>query len=269
MKRKSLLSNLTIGADIEVFLQDKDTKEIVSAEGIIKGSKEAPFFFKKRNPFFATSLDNVMAEFCIPPAKTAKEFNSNIQEALGYIQTSIPANLTTLAIPSAIINEKYLQTMNAQLFGCEPDYNAWRFGDMNDRPDVLSGLRSCGGHVHVGYIMPEMNKSMALVRAMDIFLGLPSVLQEPENERKRLYGKAGAFRFKDYGAEYRTISNYYINSGSLIEWVFNNTVQAMEFVESGYSLSFEEGDAIQTAINTNNHTLAKTMCDYFNVKLAA
>jgi Phage phiEco32-like COOH.NH2 ligase-type 2 len=268
-KNQLLVAEPTIGSDIEVFLKDKETDEIVSAEGIIKGTKDFPFRFKEDNPYFATSLDNVMAEFCIPPAKKPEEFISNINEALEFINLSIPQNLTVLAIPAANINEIYLQTENAKLFGCDPDYNAWKFGNQNPRPEAITNLRSCGGHIHIGYKEPEHITTMNLIKAMDVFIGLPSIIQEPENERKSLYGKAGAFRFKDYGGEYRTVSNYYINSPHLMNWIFENTLSAIDFTNNKVKLSVEESEGIQAAINFNNKELAKTLCTYFGVKLAA
>ena len=63
--------NPLVGSDVEFFLQDRTTGEVVSAEGLVKGTKEEPFFFDPENSFFATSLDNVAYEGNIPPAKTA------------------------------------------------------------------------------------------------------------------------------------------------------------------------------------------------------
>ena len=269
MKRKLVL-NPTIGADIEVFLRDKISDEIVSAEGIIHGTKEEPFHFMKENHFYATSLDNVMAEFCIPPAKTGDEFRTGIETALNYIHNTIPGNLSILAFPSAKVDGRWLDTPNAQMFGCEPDYNAWLNGIVNDKPTAAdSTLRSCGGHIHIGYDESNPQVNISLIKAMDIFVGLPSVIEEPDNDRKLLYGRAGAFRNKDYGAEYRTVSNYYINSKELTKWVFENTLQAIEFVNRESVISEEEGQAIRTAINKADKQLAQTMCTYFGVKLAA
>jgi hypothetical protein len=268
-KNNPLISNVTIGADIELFLIDKVTKEVVSAEGIIKGSKEAPFRFKENNPFFATSLDNILCEFCIPPAKNAKEFNSYILEAQDYIRTTIPPELDIFAFPSAHINEKWLKTQNAMTLGCEPDYNAWKFGAVNEKPDATSNIRSAGGHIHCGYDKSNSKTNLSLIKAMDIFVGLPSVIQEPDNDRKSLYGCAGAFRHKSYGIEYRSVSNYYLTSPELTEWVFGNTMQAIDFVNMQSAINEDESYGIQLAINTNNKSLAQTLCTYFGVKLAA
>lgn len=138
-----MIENFKIGADIEVFLRRKKDKEIVTAEGLIKGTKDVPFNFDVENKFYATSLDNVMAEFCIPPSTTNSEFFHGIQKALNYINSSIPKRLETVALPSALVNEKYLVTKNAQLFGCDPDYNAWT-GVINIPPGTGTNLRTCG-----------------------------------------------------------------------------------------------------------------------------
>jgi hypothetical protein len=268
-EKRLLINNPTVGADIEVFLQDKDTNAIVSAEGIIKGAKHAPFKFLEGDDFFATSLDNVMAEFCIPPAKTANDFKEYISYAISWINGFIPKNLQTLASPAARVDGRFLQTENAKLFGCEPDFNAWEWGDQNEKPCPTGDLRSCGGHIHIGYENPKGDTNLELIRIMDIFLGLPSILQEPDNERKSLYGKAGAFRHKTYGVEYRTISNYYVNSPRLMEWVYNNTLEAIDFVNKEQHITPEEGQAVRHAINSNDKKLADMLIGYYGVKLAA
>jgi hypothetical protein len=268
--KKLLIENVTIGADVEVFLKDKKTDTIVSAEGIIQGTKHFPFQFVKDNPFYATSLDNVMAEFCIPPAKSGEDFRAGIEVALNYIQDTIPNYLTLWAFPAAKVDDRWLMTPNAQMFGCEPDYDAWKNGMVNEKPEATDGnLRSCGGHIHVGYDNPSEETNRSIIKAMDIFLGLASVLQEPDNARKDLYGKAGAHRIKAYGVEYRTISNYYVNSKELTHWAFNNTMEAINFVNAGSQISKTEAESIQLAINRADKKLAETMCKYFGVKLAA
>lgn len=266
--------NATIGADIEVFLRDRESKEIVSAEGLIQGTKTEPFFFMPGNNFFATSLDNVMAEFCIPPAKTAEEFSSNIALALAHIENTIPKNLEVHATPATFLDEKYLQTENALLFGCEPDMNIWTLlQNMPPQPPdgEMRNLRSAGGHIHVGYDTPDRYITSMLLKAMDLFIGVPSVILEPANKRKELYGKAGAFRVKPYGFEYRTVSNFYLQSKQLTEWVFNQTRAAIDFVNAKKFFDLEEDDfeAIQLAINNADAVTAEYLIERFEIKLAA
>lgn len=113
-----MITDVKIGSDFEVFLRDKNTNEIISAEGIIQGTKKEPYNFDENDSYACTSLDNVLAEANIRPATTAAEFFHGINKALSYINNYIPNHLETIALPAARLDEKWLQTENAKLFGC-------------------------------------------------------------------------------------------------------------------------------------------------------
>jgi hypothetical protein len=250
-----VISNYKIGADVEVFLRERETGRVVSAEGLIKGTKSEPFNFDESNKFFATSLDNVMAEFCIPPATTPAEFYFGIERALKYINGIIPKELETVAVPAAYLEEKYLQTENAKLFGCDPDFNAWTL-EQNIPPGTSTNMRTCGGHIHIGYDNPNAFFNINLIKAMDIYVGV---------------ARAGFYREKSYGVEYRTVSNYYLQDKKLTEWAFNNTIEAINFVNSGRCnlLGYEEKEEIVNTINYNDKEMAQRLVDRYQVKLAA
>lgn len=264
-----IINNPTIGADIEVFLIDRHENEIVSAEPYIKGTKHEPFIFDESNKYFAISLDNVAAEFCIPPAKTVVEWTSHIQKALDYIKSAIPEQLDVEIRPSAILDSKYLQTITAQTFGCEPDLNVW-LRRHNDKPNAPNkNLRSAGGHIHIGYDASTLEVNEMIIKTLDLFIGIPSVLQEPDNDRKLLYGKAGCARFKDYGVEYRTVSNYYLANKALTAWAFERTNAAIDFINDGnFELVEEAGDMIQSAINRNDKVLSGNLIRQFDLVMA-
>lgn len=270
--------NITgIGADIEVFLKEKETNKIISAEGFIQGSKYNPHFFDKENHFFSTSLDNVLAEFTIPPATSPEDFLNFVKKGLSYIDNTIPQNLCTAAVPAALLDDEYLFTENAMLFGCEPDFNAYT-GRMNVKegmPDYR--LRSGGGHIHIGYanapVYDEDNYKVdeersSIIKALDLFIGVPSVIMEPDNQRKELYGTAGSFRPKTYGVEYRTVSNYYLETDNLIKWVYNSARKAIDWMNGGNVLQKKDEKAVQSCINNNDKNLAQTLIQSFNLDLA-
>lgn len=268
---------LAIGADIELFLQHKQTKEIVSAEGFILGTKENPFVFDKKNQYFATSLDNVLAEFCIPPAKTKAEFYNNIRKSIGYINKTIPNDLCTVALPSANLDIKYLQTEQAKIFGCEPDFNAYT-GFQNNRPfcEDLT-LRSAGGHLHFSYENAEQydkdnyvgdEQRCDIIKAFDLHIGVPSVILEPDNKRKELYGKAGCFRPKSYGVEYRTISNFYLASKKLTLWAYDAMQNAIKWLNEGYVIEDGLANVIRNTINNNDKQMANELIKDFNLTMA-
>ena len=107
-----------------------------------------------------------------------------------------------------------------------------------------------------------------IIKTMDLFVGIPSVIQEPENDRKKLYGKAGAFRFKEYGVEYRTVSNYYLENEKLTKWVFGATIKALDFVNDERMDEIEAvAEIIQEAINNNDKVLAGNLINQFNLEL--
>src|SRR5690606_27611941 len=98
---------------------------------------------------------------------------------------------------------------------------------VNDPPAAHTLLRTAGGHIHVGYDNPDNAMSADIVLAMDVMLGVPSVLIDGDTRRRQMYGKAGCFRFKEYGLEYRTLSNFWIMSEERIRWAFRQTQQAV------------------------------------------
>ena len=264
-----MIRNWKCGADIEVMLRNETTNEIVSAEGYIKGTKQNPFSFDPNNKWFATSLDNVLAEFNIPPANTKEEFYANIQRSLGFINNSIPKDMCIAVLQAHSFDSKFLQTENARLFGCEPDYNAYT-GEVNPKPFASDeNLRSAGGHIHLSYEHPDVETNKTLVKFFDLHIGIPSVILEPDNKRKELYGKAGCYRNKDYGFEYRTISNFYILNKELTIWAYEAVENAVNFYNEGHKIDGVLADVIEKTINSNDKETAKELISHFKLKLAA
>ena len=236
--------NFTIGADPEFFLKNKAGHQ--SAIGLIGGSKLEPKPLEKEG--FAVLEDNVAVEFNIAPAHNHKEFVNNIQYVMQELKKTLPEY--SFSEDSAVIfKDEQLQHPQALEFGCEPDFNAWTM-EQNPRPKATNqNLRSAGGHIHIGTNLDTVQ----VIRAMDLFVGVPSIKLDKHGElRRQLYGNAGACRFKYYGVEYRTLSNFWIFSKDLIEWVYNQTKKALEFVEKGNTLNEKDGVLIQAAINHSN-----------------
>ena len=240
--------NFKIGADPEFFLKNK-YGHYTSAVGKIGGSKWEP---KKLDEVGHAILeDNVAVEFNIAPATTYDAFRSSIHKVLDHLRGILPGY--EFSTESAIsFPKEELMTPQAQEFGCEPDYNAWT-KDMNMKPQADDPcLRSAGGHIHVGSDI-AINDPIGVIRAMDLFLGVDSTRLDTGTLRRELYGKAGCFRPKEYGAEYRTLSNFWIFNDSHIRWAFENTQRALEFVAQGNKINDEDGLLIQRCINENNH----------------
>jgi len=202
--------------------------------------------------------DNVSLEYGIPPAATAEEFIRSINLVMRRSLDYVP-NLSFSKMSCLIFPKEQMQHPAAHIFGCEPDSCAWTEKENESPRPPHKYMRSAGGHVHV-----ETQKNpISVVKAMDLFLGVPSVLMDKGEERKKLYGSAGAHRIKPYGVEYRTLSNFWIFEDRLIQWVWDNTSRALD---SDFDLSSCADDII-SAINKNDRTIAKKLVDHFGLEV--
>jgi hypothetical protein len=246
----------TKGADPEVLLVDPLLKKYVSSVGLIGGSKNYP---RPIGEGCAVQEDNVTVEFNIPPCKTADDFIRSINYNLTYLREhAAKMGLEVLIQPSAVYDDDQLTTPEAKTFGCEPDYCAWRNGEKNPRPHADNpNLRSAGGHIHIE--LPEHIDFIEVVKAMDWFVGCQMMTFDKDNDRRKLYGKAGAFRKKSYGVEYRTASNAWLQSDERIAWVWDQTEKAINWVANGETFTEEQGQMIQDCINNSDHELLKRL----------
>jgi hypothetical protein len=250
-----------LGCDPEVLLFDPINNKFISSVGKIGGSKDYPRPIDDEGN--AVQEDNVTVEFNTPPCKTSADFIKHINKNMEWIRTRAKQMGLEVAIkPSAVFEDDQLQTFEAQTFGCEPDYNAWREGAQNPRPSAVNAnLRSCGGHVHIA--LNEDDDILMVVKAMDLFVGCMMLEFDDDKGRRELYGKAGAFRKKAYGVEYRTASNAWIQSDDKIQWVWDQTDKAVAFVRDGGSFTEVQGKMIQDCINTSDMTLLGILKEEF------
>lgn len=248
-----------LGSDPEVFLQNSSGK-LISAIGYIKADKWNPLQIPGMAPGYTLQEDNVSLEYGIPPAATPDEFVHHLRAVMEKSKEWLPG-LSFSKLSCAVFPDDQLKHPLAKVFGCEPDYNAWT-GETNPKPCASNpNLRSAGGHIHV----ETQENPWLVVQAMDVYLGVPSVLMDPGEDRKQLYGKGGACRIKSYGPEYRTLSNFWIFDDELIRRVWRNTERA---ILGAKTLPLDSlAGVIQEAINTNNKDLAKQLVDEFDLEV--
>lgn len=279
VRTKTIGSRLTVGADPELFLMQHDW--YTSAIDRLGGSKECPRPLGNRVGFFVQE-DNVAAEFNIPPAKSAEEFTDSISYAISEITKELSdMGVKPVFVASAEFPSMELKDPRAQVFGCDPDFNAWNGGASNPKPRSKNiRLRSCGGHIHVGYPMDEPVHLLRAIQLMDLYLGVPSILMDADTTRRELYGKAGAFRKQPYGFEYRVLSNFWLAKPALHKWAYNQTVRAMEAAvkfglppkvggQDAYSEFMERNDLcddIRDCINGSNVELAQKLCAHHDLE---
>lgn len=240
------------GCDPEIFLMDEAGK-FISSVGLIGGSKDFPMPIDEEGN--AVQEDNVTVEFNIPPCTTSAAFIQHINKNKEWIKEKAQSLGLHMSIrPSARFTEDQLQTEGAQTFGCEPDYNAWMGGMENDRPHSDdANLRSCGGHIHIA--LDDNDDPLLVVQCMDLFVGCQMLEFDDDKDRRELYGKAGAFRKKSYGVEYRTASNAWIASDDRIQWAWDQTDKAVAFARRGVQFTADQARRIQDCINGSDRQL--------------
>lgn len=223
-----------VGADPEVFV--KRNGLLLSGHGLIPGTKKKPHPVERG----AVQVDGMALEFNIDPAASCEEFSLNIQTVMAQLKAMVPdCEIAIQAV--ANFGHEYMATQpeEARELGCDPDFNAYT-GRTNDRPDGNRPFRTAAGHVHIGFttgaeVIDPVHRADCemIVRQLDYYLGVPSLLLDEDDQRRELYGKPGAYRPKSYGVEYRVLSNFWLKNTALIEWVYTQTMAAMAALEAG------------------------------------
>lgn len=224
---------ITVGADPELFVRNKKTKKFVSAHNLVPGTKKDPH----KVAYGAVQFDGVAAEFNIEPTNTYQHFTSYCAEVQKSLKGFIGADNELVIEPTADFDPIYFDGLPGDVreLGCNPDFNGWT-GEQNPSPDASGNpyMRTASGHVHVGWGKdfdindPAHRADCNLVaRQLDYALGITSLLWDPDNKRRSLYGKAGALRYKMYGMEYRTLSNKWLINPAISNYVASQTVSAL------------------------------------------
>jgi hypothetical protein len=249
------MTKILVGADPELFVK-QDGKH-VSGWGLIPGDKIKPHKVDKG----AVQVDGMALEFNIDPAENEQEFITNLDTVVGILKKMVPEH-EVVADPVAHFTKEYMSTQPFQALelGCEPDFNAWT-GKVNVKPDVDLPFRTGAGHIHVGVIddADVTNKKFFevccdAVREMDLFVGLPSLFYDNDEQRREMYGKAGAFRAKKYGFEYRTLSNAWLRDDKIKRWVYQATQKCVKGFLDGNRLADKYAKTVdlQEIINSSN-----------------
>lgn len=233
---------LTFGSDPEFMI--KDGQQFKSAIDVVKHPSTSPLVIDGGDYYY----DNVLAECTIKPATTKEEAVSNIGAAIKNFK-NIVAPYSLEAIASADYPRDQLDNIVAKTAGCAPESCAYLMREVKSPAEIIESgtLRTGGGHIHLGHKILRNGGPEAVfcIYAMDLFLGLPSLImdKDPTSKRRRLiYGKAGRFRTKPYGVEYRTLGNFWLASPTLVELIYDISSRVVNIIEDQdlWEFNFDE-----------------------------
>jgi hypothetical protein len=259
-----MIKNVTLGADPEFFLYDTKKKMYVSAEGLIGGQKNNHTEIPTGEMILE---DNVMVEFCTTICKNAKQLNKSVNNALVHLRQMLPKHLEFRMEASAELDWSLLTSEQATQFGCMPDSNAYTLRQ-NTSPDSNTNLRTCSGHVHIGFKNPNFDDCINLVKMFDLFLAVPSVLVDKDRKRREMYGKAGAHRMKPFGVECRQLSNFWVGNEELTNWLVSNIFKMIELYNNKPDFMDKVNwDLVQICINEYDTFLAEEFISKYNIDM--
>jgi len=235
--------SFTFGSDPE-FMIVNNNGDLVSAVGVIKADADHRINAKGHQFYF----DNVLAECAIAPSASRAKTLSNFQECMGlYAEMVAPHKLVPLAY--ALYPDSELQTEEARKVGCSPDKCAYKLAEVKAPVKIIENTpnRSGGGHIHLGKASLHNDYGFYLAPTIvlcDLFLGIPSLYidHDPTSAKRReIYGQAGRYRIKDYGLEYRTLSNFWLASPKLTGFIYDLCEVVLDIVENRFE-EFVDGD---------------------------
>jgi len=262
----------TIGCDPEIFVRKNNRAE--SAYGLVPGTKQEPY----KTPFGAVQVDGTALEINTDPVPYTdfEAFNRNIVQTMKALKAMVPEfNLSIRSVQDYSQAQMESFPAEAKDLGCDPDYCAYTL-EPNPRPDGNVNFRTGAGHIHVGWGAdipvddPDHLKICAfIVKYFDLTVGTYSVLFEDDPRRRELYGKAGAFRPKPYGVEYRTPSNFWLRNKETRREIFELIRGTLEYSRRSYRVPFTaileraglgtEEEALFGAINSGNKLLCRNI----------
>jgi len=201
-----------------------------------------------------------------PQGHTCREIaGSNIARALfraEEIASNIGAELS-IAVGVTVGDEAWKKsTFETRRFGCNPTSNVYQ--KINR---LATGMRirfrSGAGHIHIGGLNAHEKADLpTIVKLMDIIGGNTAVLidrDENNAHRRKYYGRAGEYRPKQYGLEYRVFSNFWLRHYVLWSMASGLLRNAVGIYRAGLAddlIKRFDMVKVREAINTNDKALA-------------
>jgi hypothetical protein len=253
---------LAVGSDPEFFIQDS-AGNIIPSRGIIPGNKKKP----RPLVWGAVHRDNVACELNPIPASSETEFSSNFLNLKNEVEDKLLYNkgMSLVVKTSHEFSHEQLNYREAQEFGCDEDFTIWEHIQPPVMRNPYSLVRSAGGHIHLAIEGLNQSNLATVISRLDMLISVPLVLLDPDKLRRQSYGKAGCYRPKPYGIEYRTPSNVWCGSDELRRWVYRQAVRAVEY--DNFAVLSDTHNLLVGCINDSGTGHAQFLCDLFNLEV--
>lgn len=194
-----------IGSDPEFILLDKNNNP-VSAIGIDNSENNVSIY-----------ADNVLVEFSHEPFKP-EHFAQGMKGVMAEVESLVANHKEGYHFKvgqcAAHFSNEQLDCPEAHEIGCNPFMSAYDVTAYQVPKPYETNDRFAGGHIHIAYDKESFPPHM-LVQLLDEKL-LPLDPNHNKTLRSSFYGAKGSFRLKDYGLEYRAVSNWWLDEPQLV-----------------------------------------------------
>jgi len=285
-----------MGCDPEFFFKSGDkiieASKILPKDGLAVGSRMlTQSSSNPASPKFI--IDGVQAELNPRPYACRANLGNELKECFRLLNTDVLQKQKVgisfegmIELPKEDMDKL---TEESKKFGCAPSKNMY-----TKKTSVITvdpskyRFRSAGGHIHIsgdgsrGNMTELFHKKPGLtVRLLDLVVGNTCVLVDRDPyqvERRKVYGRAGEYRLPEYGIEYRTLSNFWLQSYQLMSLTFGLVRQAVSIAMDIYRyekdgrhtvpksehrelMRLVSKKEVEEAINSNDFDLAKRNFD--------
>lgn len=260
--------SVIMGCDPELFFK-KDGK-IIGAEKVLP---EEGF----QSGSGTVIIDGVQGELNPKPSSCRQGLAGGIAYDLKILNDTLlkPKGIQADFSRAVEVSREELDTLSpkTKVFGCSPSLNVYpKDSETRLRPNPLVyRYRAAGGHIHLSSggdtsVEKALRTPALTIPLMDIIVGNTCVLIDRDSgniERRKVYGRAGEHRTPKHGLEYRTLSNFWLQSYPLTGMVMGLARQAVTIVASDTDGELLKAFAskvkmskIAEAINNNDAELA-------------
>ncbi len=251
-------NELTFGSDPEIFAcYYYDNKEFVEPAPIFRiergvkvknKNSNHPIFFE--NNEIKIIEDGVAFEFTVPPSNNSNDLFCSINRGIEITEEIVSKFGFGISIKPTInfdINRFNYSNYSEEIilsliFGCDPDRDAIEENYISRVIDArFHPFRYGGGHFHIGSqnkkIVDFMHEFFSpFIKLLAITVGnlviANSNYPELEKIRAEIYGRPGRFRIQEWGIEYRTPSNSWVENKELIELMIHFAKKAFIFLQN-------------------------------------
>lgn len=260
--------HLVIGSDPEVFVVDSKGELIPAFEFLPSAAKARRNTDAYGNNIPAIYWDGYQAEFAPGNHQCQEGHWSKCYAAMGRILEEACKKFPGASISPASVAHVSYERLEKDAeehvaFGCSPSLNAYGEDPVVPPEPRLYPIRTAGGHIHLnlptGTISTKDGKA-EFVRRLDAVLGVLSVglFQKFDDPRRRaIYGRAGEYRDKTYGVEYRVLSNAWASSALPQHIVFELARRVMGMPDSVIGMYKFNEQEVRDCINNCDVSLMR------------